>query len=225
MRMRILAFAVACAAGLWGQHRRFSWQDACFKNPAAPYCPGHDFAVKPSPPVKDGAQRSVGAGQDSIPAAPQPATPAVIVVGGIDWRFADPLADSLAGFNAGRLPASPLTRAVIAQLGATLDLAEADLQKISLGLAAVYQMALSVRDKRVVIMVTGRAPGQSISALEAGWKSVRMAGNALLFGHADAVDQAVQRIGSEPPRSELTCLAEDFQAGSDSGPSKRVPIR
>src|SRR5258708_7233259 len=47
MRIRILALGLAWTASLCGQHHRFSWQEACFKNPRAPYCSGHEYAVKP----------------------------------------------------------------------------------------------------------------------------------------------------------------------------------
>src|SRR5260370_269670 len=105
MRIRLLAVGLAFTASLFGQHRRFSWQDACFKNPRAPFCDGHEYAVKPVPPGKDGAPRS-----NPAPSTPQSETPPVIVARGIDWRFADPSADALAGFNFSRVPTSPPAR-------------------------------------------------------------------------------------------------------------------
>jgi hypothetical protein len=139
MRIRILALGLVWAASLCGQ-RRFSWQGYCFDHPAAPFCSGREYAIKPRP--KETVR------PDLVPHSPTAQN--VIVVGGIDWRFADPAADALAGFNFSGLSASPLARIVIAQLGARQGLTEADVQRIFDALSGVEQVALSVRDNRVV---------------------------------------------------------------------------
>src|ERR1700719_3694189 len=105
MRIRILALGLVWAACLCGQ-RRFSWQGYCFDHPAAPFCSGKDYAIKPRP--KDTTPR------DLIPYSPT--SQSVIVVGGIDWRFADPAADALAGFNSSGLSALALAPILLAQL-------------------------------------------------------------------------------------------------------------
>src|SRR5258708_91633 len=116
----VLTIGLLWAAGLSGQHHRITWQDICFKNPGAPFCQGHDYAIKKpgatkGTPKKDG---SPGADADSLPPAiEEAATPSVIVVGGIDWRFADPLADALAGVNFSGLTNSAAARGLIAQFG------------------------------------------------------------------------------------------------------------
>src|SRR5262249_22201687 len=92
---------------------------------------------------------------------------------------------------------------------------EAHIQKIFGGLSGVDQVALSVRNNRVVVMVTGGVTDSSLPAPESGSKAVRVSGNAMLVGHADAVDQAAQRIAMKVPPAELTHLAEQQQASSD----------
>ena len=144
----------------------------------------------------------------------------MIVAGGIDWRFADPSADALVGFNASSLSASPLAHNLIDQLGAGQRITEADMRKIFEALSGVNQVAISVRDNRILVMVTGRRQGSTLPALEAGWKSVPVGGNAMLVGHAEAVDQAVQRIAMEGTATELTRAAVERQS-SDLGPSGR----
>jgi hypothetical protein len=139
----------------------------------------------------------------------------VIVAGGIDWRFADALADALAGLNGTTLSASPVARSLIAQLGANQGLSAADMQKISARLSSVNQVALSVRDNRMVVMITGRVTDSTLPALEAGWKAVPVMGNAMLVGNAEAVDQAVQRMAMDVPPADLTRLAEERQANSE----------
>ena len=139
----------------------------------------------------------------------------MIVVGGIDWRFADPFADALVGFNFSGLSASPLARGLIAQLGARQNLTEVDMQKIFDGMAGVDQVAISVRNNRMVAMITGSVADSTLPVPEAGLKAVPISASGMLFGHADAGDQAVQRIAMKGPPTELTRLAEQRQASSE----------
>jgi hypothetical protein len=229
MSIRVLALCLLCAAGLLGQRHRFSWQEACFKNPSAVYCQGHEYFSKhPSKPTKDGA--SINGGTDPFPSTPEEVTPSVIVAGGIDWRFADPLADALVGFNFGGRSASPIARGVVAQLGANhfganqfganqfggnQGLTDADIQRVFNRLCGVDQVAISVRDNGIVVMVSGGLAGSTLPALEAGWKAVPVSQNAMLIGHADAVDQAVERIATKSPPGELTRAAEQRSAHSE----------
>jgi hypothetical protein len=137
------------------------------------------------------------------------------VVGGLDWRFADPCADAVAGFNFSGLAASPLARGLIAQLGAKQGLTEADMKKIFDGLSGVDQVALSIRDNRVVVMLSGSVADLTLPAPEAGWKAVSVHASAMLVGTADLVDQAAQRIAMRVPLSELARSAEERQASSE----------
>jgi hypothetical protein len=206
------------AASLCGQSR-FSWQDYCFKNPGAPVCRGNDYAVKPPAPAKNAAPSGVVTSPSSptprAVSSPRTATPSLIVVGGIDWRFADPFADALVGFNFNRLSSSPLARSLITLLGARRGLSEADIQKIFDGLSGVDQVALSIRNNRIVVMVTGSVAGSTLPAPEAGLKAVPTSAGGMLFGHPDAVDQALQRMAMKSPPTELARLAEERQASSE----------
>jgi hypothetical protein len=137
------------------------------------------------------------------------------VVGAIDWRFADPFPDALVGINFGALSTSPLARSLITQLGAQQGLAAADMDKIFASLSDVDQVAVSVRGDRMVVMITGRVTETPLPAPEAGLKVVSVAGSAILVGHADAVDQAMQRIAFKGPLNELARLAEPRQASTE----------
>jgi hypothetical protein len=139
----------------------------------------------------------------------------VIVVGAIDWRFADPSADALFGFNFGGLSASPLARSLIGQIAANQGFTEPDTQKIFAGMSSVDRVALCVRDNKIAVMIKGRVTDSTLPTLEAGMKAVPVSGNALLVGHADMVDQAAQRIAASGPLDELTRLAEERQANSE----------
>lgn len=193
-----MALGLLGTAGLFGQGKTMNWQNSCFNNPAAPYCQGHDFAVSKKPAANDaGSKPSV---KTTRPYSdPRSAGSSTIVVGALDWRFADPLPDAVIGFNVSNLAASPLARGLIGRLGATASetdraLTDADMKKIFDGLSGVDQVAMSVRNNRVVVMVTGRAAESTVPPAEAGFKATSVSGNAMLFGHSDAVDQAAQRM-------------------------------
>jgi len=215
MRIRIFALGFVWAASLYGQygHHRFSWQEECFNHPSAPYCQGHEYAVKPTPPANSAAPRSIV--NNPFASTPRSTTPSMVEVGGLDWRFADPFPDGLVGFNFSALSASPLLRSLITQLGANQGMTEADMKKIFDGLSGVEQVVLSIRGNRVVVMITGSVANASLPAPEAGTKAVPVSANAMLVGHADAVDQAVQRIGWNSPPAELTRVAQELQRDSE----------
>lgn len=220
VRIGILVLGCALAVSLGGQSR-FSWQDYCFKKPAAPVCRGNDYAVKPpapkSAPKKDAAPRSVVT--SPLPSTPRTVTPSLIVVGGIDWRFADPFADVLVGLNVSGLSASPIARNLITLLGtrpgAKPSLTEVDMQKIFDGLSGVDQVAFSVRNNRIVALITGSVATSTLLAPQADLKAVPISGSGLLLGHADAVDQAIQRMAIKSPPTELMRLAQERQASSE----------
>ena len=133
----------------------------------------------------------------------------------MDWRFADPQADTLVGMNVSELLASPLARDLISQLGSRQHLTDADVKKIFDGLSGVDQVAVSIRDSRIVIMVTGRVAELTLPASEAGWKTASISADAMLVGHADAVDQAAHRIAMKEAPSDLTQMAEEQQASGE----------
>jgi hypothetical protein len=209
--LRSFAFGLLFAAGLYGQKtHKFSWQDACFNNSTAPYCMGHEDAIKRSARTKEAVARNAG--------TPREETPLPVISGGIDWRFADPLADAIAGFDLKEISASPLARRLVIQLGLAEGVTEADMKKKLGGLFGVRQVAISTRDSRIVAMISG-ASVSTLPALQAGWKAVPVStggsNDTILVGHADAVDQALQRIAMNGPLSESTRLAQERQLSSE----------
>jgi len=154
--------------------------------------------------------QALGAGQGSGASK----RPSVIVADGIDWRFADPFADALAGFNFRKLSSSSLASGLITQLGANQGLTESDMQRIFRALTGADQIALSVHENQIVFMVSGRGT-DSIPVLEPGWKSAPVGTNAVLVGHTEAVDEAVQRIATEQPPAGLKKLGAERRASSE----------
>ncbi len=217
MKLRILAIFLLCIDALHAQHKRFSWQDACFKNPALPYCPNADFWAK-RPASKDGKSPgnsgSPGSPGSPAPDAPETVTPSVIVAGAIDWRFADPSADALIGLHSTKLSSSPLGRDLVGALASRQGLNDTDVKHILDAFSGADQVVLSIHGSQVSLMSSGRTAGSAPPALESGWKAVPLVGNALLIGPADAVEQAMQRISAAAQTGELARLAAR-QAGSD----------
>ena len=212
MRVRAPALCLVCVVSLCGQ-RKFSWQDACFKNPRLPYCTGHESAVKKTPKEKDPTKRSIFA--PPLPLPPGKAGAAVEIADGMDWRFADPEADALVGFNGRKLAASPLARGLLSRLGTELGLGAPDMQKIFDTLSGVDHVALSIRGSKILVMFSRRAADWTLPALEAGWKSSPVEGNAMLIGPAPEVDQALRRLATGDPPDELWSLATSLQAAGE----------
>ncbi len=201
--MRTLALAFLWTASLCGQHHHFNWQNYCFDHPGSVTCDGRDYAVK------NPQKTQAGGGKNSVrnPIGTS-ATPSVVVVGGLDWRFADPSTNALAGFNVSALSASPLGHSLIAQLGASQGLTEADMRKIFDGLAGVDNVAVASRDSGALLLVTRHGSDPALPTLGPGYKAVPVSGNAMLAGTADAVDRAVQRIAFKSEPAQLTRMAQ-----------------
>ena len=211
--MKTTVLALACALSLSAQHH-FSWQNACFNNPALPYCQGHDYAVKRTKPGKGQPAAPATANTDAVEPMPEDAMPSVITVGGINWRFADPAADALASISFSRLPASPVVLSLLAGLGARQGLTAEGMAKILDALSGVDQIALSIHGNETLVFVSGYPADATPPALEPGWKASPLP-NAMLIGPAGAVDQALQRIASDQPLTALARSAGQLQSNGD----------
>jgi len=139
----------------------------------------------------------------------------MIRIGEIDWRFADPFPDALVGINFTRLVSSPLARKLIVKLGARKGIGEAEVNKILDEMSDVNHVAVSFRDNQAAVMITGRAADESFPPPEAGLKVATVSAGAMLVGHEDAVNQAMQRIASRSALMDSAKLAEERQASSE----------
>ena len=210
---------LALSVSLFGQFK-VRWAESCFKNPTSVVCKEHEWAVKPTPPEK--TPPSV-INNPSFSPTSNPSNTAVVSsnqaaivpqAAGIDWRFADPMADGLIGFNFGTLTSSPIARWMMTYLGATQGVSAADMEKFYTQLAAVDQAAVSIRKGQFVALLTGRVTQSPIPAAP-GVKAILVAENVMLLGNADAVDQALRRIRTNSAPGELAWLAAQRSATSD----------
>src|SRR5579872_334024 len=101
-----------CATTLSAQRHRINWQEACFNHPAAPYCHDRDYAVKKTPNKKEDPRTAL-----KDPLTGGPAASSVVSAGGINWRFADPLADTLAVLDTSKLSSSLAAHQLFSQVG------------------------------------------------------------------------------------------------------------
>jgi hypothetical protein len=196
-------FTLAPAVCLFGQYPRkgFDFQEACFRNPSLPYCNMRDFVIKPGKPSKYGTVGNGSAADTTVDAA------------GIDWRFADPAADALAVLDGSKLSGAAFARALIDRLAAKQGLTPEQAQNAFRILSGVKQVALSVHENAILMLVAGRPDGSILPALESGWKAVPLSGGALLIGHTAAVDQASKRLAVETEMTELPLAALSRPAG------------
>ena len=202
MKLRLFIFGLASAYCLYGQRppKGFDFDEACFRNPSLPYCGMRDFVNKPAPATK-GGKPAYGIGTSA------PGASSTTDTAGIDWRFADPAADALAVLNCGNLSATPLAHSLIDQLGLSQGLTPQETKNVFPALSSVNQVAISIRENKILILATGRAPDSILPASEAGWKAVPLWGTTLMIGHADAVDQALQRLAADNPLGDLAVTA------------------
>ena len=207
MNLRAIALGLACSAALYGQYggHKFSWQESCFKNPRLPYCQGNEYAVKPTPAPKNGGKTVV---TDPVTGK----TVAVAAPAGIDWEFADPAADAVAGINVTKLMSSPMAHDLMAQWAAGQGFAQPDVERLFEALLGVDQLAVSVRGSQTVVMLTGRATAWRTTSADSDWKSVPAPGGALLFGNGVAVDQALQRLTARPTIAAEAHTSDEFWA-------------
>jgi hypothetical protein len=212
MRNFLLPLCLLSAATVFGQK---TWQDRCFNNPSAPYCQGRDFAVKPTKPENNTTPAAVTNRSYNATPGARSSMPSMMMVAAMDWRFVDPFADAVLGINFSRIVDSTLAHALVAQLGAKAGMTEADVKKLFDGLSGLDQIALSVRDNKMVVMLTGSVTDTAPPAPEAGMKVVPLSAGVMLFGTPDAVDQAAQRISMKVPLSDMAKSAQERQASSE----------
>ncbi len=217
MKLRIFALGVICAVCLPGQRarHRFSWQNACFNNPALHYCQGRDFAIKQNKKQNPSTPAAGGGGIANTDTLPdEDVAPSVFSVSAINWRFADPAADTLAAVSFSHLAPSQFGRFVLSVIGADQGLKEADMEKIFDAFSGIDQIAFSMRGDRMLMMVTGCAAECKAPPLEAGWKAAPV-GTAMIIGPAESLDEALQRISKDGPVPELARSAGTRQANGD----------
>ncbi|HEY3740283.1 MAG TPA: hypothetical protein VGL53_10585 [Bryobacteraceae bacterium] len=221
MKLRIVLAGLVCVAAALGQ--KFSWQDHCFNNPGSPACKGHEYAVKPAPKenapsgvtrtmfpsIQNGGPRSGVAGNFGPGGAP-----IMDAVGSaMNWKFADPASDVIAGVSVKALASSDVAKHLVGLLATQGGLSQPDIDALFQKLSDVDQVIVSVKNNQIVAFVIGPVPDAiiqvgSVTFPDTGLKAVQVSKFAMLVGHVAAVDQALARIADGAPLSGLTPIAE-----------------
>lgn len=218
MKLGITLAGLVCVAA-FGQ--KMNWQDHCFNNPGSPVCKGHEYAVKPAPKenapsgvtrtmfpsIQNGGPR----GQGNFGSGGAPIMDAL--GSAMNWKFADPSADVIAGISVKALTASDLAKHLVGQLAIQGGLSQPDVDALFQKLSDTEQVTVSVKNNQVVAFVIGQVPDAivqsgSLTFADTGLKAVQVSRFAMLVGHVQAVDQALARIADGAPISGLTTLAE-----------------
>lgn len=217
MKLRVLVFGVAWTCCLYGQKKGFDFTEACFKNPALPYCPGRDFAPKPDP--KGGKTSGVGrygtAGETA---------PSTIDAAGIDWRFeAQNVFGALSGVNQVALSVRGdklLLMVTGRPAESILPAPKAGWKAVPLGTSAVLMGNADAVDQASQRLTMDSALGDLPSAAQQrpGDSEFWTAGSAKLAGQ-EAVSAGVKRF--ESMASMRDGLASDtiFEFGAAPDPS------
>jgi hypothetical protein len=175
---------------------------------------GHEDALKHPKHPKEQPDRGSVVNQTGSPGS-QSGAPSVIVVGAINWRFADSNAETLAGFNVSKLLESPWARRLIAEVAADQGLDEPEILKIFDRLSNVIHIGISLRGEQVVLMVTGGVADLALPELDSGWKSERAGASTMLIGSTEAVDQSLLRIATQSGLGEFASIAEQRHAAAE----------
>ena len=102
---------------------------------------------------------------------------------------------------------APFAHSLIDQVAVNQGLTTAESQKIFRALSSIKQVAISARQTTIVILVKGRPAEAILPAVENGWKARPLSQDSLLIGHADAVEQAYQRLLSDIELGDLPVAA------------------
>ena len=124
MRLKALAFAILCAIECPAQSH-MNWQNYCFEHPKAAFCPNREFSGKrtqpnePEPTSPAVIRSNARVNTPGAARAPVTATNANVIAtvrSDINFQFADPAADALAGIHVRRIVDAEITRALISAL-------------------------------------------------------------------------------------------------------------
>ena len=88
-----------------------------------------------------------------------------------------------------------------------------DVQQLFEGLGDLDHVALSIRKGKVVAFLAGRVTNTTMPASALGLKAEQVSTNSMLVGHADSVDQAMQRMASATPISAMALTAARIRQG------------
>lgn len=167
----------------------------------------------------------------AAPAHTTPALkPAMTELSKVDWRFAHPKPDLLLSMNVGKIVRSPyLAQSLQESFNMTSDVDKAKLDLILKMVGTVERVQVSLRSTQVkndpdyLILVTGNLDGMVRQMLTqqsqgAAVVSREVSPNAILFGKAGLIDQAVQRMsGTTTPYIASDLSSSDLWIAGDAG--------
>lgn len=139
---------------------------------------------------------------------------ALVRAGEVDWRLVQPQPDLVMGINVADLLASDFARDVIAQCLESSGANSEETQQMLANLAETSQIVVSIRQKQMLIALTGRLRGFPKGANVGPFQSMRVSSDTVVFGTPIAISGVSRRLnaGAAPSAS----LADARQLASAS---------
>jgi hypothetical protein len=214
----------------WGQLGSVKDTEMCRQDPANVLCnPGkpiefQDLKVAPARPLP----RPVAAETSRV--TPAHVVPATIDLTKVDWRFAHPKPDLLLSINVGSIVRSPfLAQSLQESFNMTSDVDRAKIDLILKMVGTVERVQVSLHSTQVkndpdfLVLVTGHLDSMVRQMLTQQSKgsavvSREISSNAILFGKASLIDQAVRRMsGVTAPFIANDLSSSDLWIAGDTG--------
>jgi hypothetical protein len=180
--------------------------DYCYKNPNAPTCRdgkpidvradmeknmgqylrGNGNAVKPltlpAVPQVQTAPTRVTPQITRVPRGRPSASPAMVQVGQIDWRFAHPHPDLLIGVDMESLMGSDLMRTLLRDWAGKLGATPEEQDKMLSGLSDAKRILISISNKDMLAMMVGKFGDLPQGPQAGGSKFTRLSEDTALMG-------------------------------------------
>jgi hypothetical protein len=192
--------------------------DYCYKNPNMPTCRdgkpidvradmeknmgqylrGNANAVKPltlpAAPQVQTAPTRVTPQITRVPRGRPSASPAMIQVGQIDWRFAHPHPDLLIGVDMENLLASDLMRTLLRDWAGKLGATPEEQDKMLAGLGDAKKLLISIYNREILAMMVGNVGNLPQGTQAGGLKFTRLSEDTALMGSEGGSSGALTRL-------------------------------
>lgn len=148
----------------------------------------------PTTPARATPARVVPRSTRVAPRSVSSASPSVIQVGALDWRFVHPHAELLIGMDLENLLGSELMRTLLRDWAAKLGATPAEQEKMMAGLGTAKRILISISNKDMLAMMVGNIGNLTDGAGPQGVRVTRLSADTALMGTAGGTAGALTRM-------------------------------
>jgi hypothetical protein len=149
-----------------------------------------------------------------VPPARASASPAVIQVGELDWRFAHPHPDLLIGIDLENLLGSELMRALLRDWAGKLGATPEEQDKMLTGLGDGKRISISIFNQDILAMMVGNIGELPDTAMPGGLRFTRLSTDVTLLGSQVGTFGAMTRLKLKalpnPQQEEAKLMARTY---------------